>query len=396
MHQLKIFMPCTGLGRVNRGYESFTRQCFDRLSAHPSLSMRLYKGAGQSNAQEKCIWHLPRDTWLGVQASRVIGRLTGHGGPYFTEQLSFFVGLLPYIYRHEPDVIYFSDESLGDLLWHWRNYTNASYKLLFSNGGPTDRLYNLSRWDYVHQVASIHYQKALDNGLMADRQIVLPYGAPMPPELDYLQPESQQSLRANLGLPMRRKILLSVASIDKSHKRLDYLIREVAQLPAPRPYVLMLGHQGNESAEIIQLAQAQLGDANFQIRTVPADQISDYYKVADLFVLPSLREGLPRVLLEASSYGLPCLVHDYQVTHDALGEYGHYADFSQLHGLQELIAQLLPVQDTLDQKQQRHQYAYQKFSWDVLTDQYVDMFEQCLSLPVLSDAVHSLQDMPEA
>ena len=33
----KVFLICSGLGRVNRGFESFTQECFDALSQAPEL-----------------------------------------------------------------------------------------------------------------------------------------------------------------------------------------------------------------------------------------------------------------------------------------------------------------------------------------------------------------------
>lgn len=46
------------------------------------------------------------------------------------------------------------------------------------------------------------------------------------------------------------------------------------------------------------------------VGSVPHDQIVDYYRAADLYVHPSLHEGLPNVLLEATACGTPCIARD--------------------------------------------------------------------------------------
>jgi glycosyltransferase involved in cell wall biosynthesis len=50
--------------------------------------------------------------------------------------------------------------------------------------------------------------------------------------------------------------------------------------------------------------------------------VDEYMKIADVFVLPSIREGLPNALLEAMSCALPCIVSDLPGVTDWLIEDG--------------------------------------------------------------------------
>ena len=43
---------------------------------------------------------------------------------------------------------------------------------------------------------------------------------------------------------------------------------------------------------------------------IPNSQLPNYYRQTKIFVLPSLKEGSPKVLLEAMSTGLPCIASD--------------------------------------------------------------------------------------
>ncbi|MFM5886705.1 MAG: glycosyltransferase, partial [Dolichospermum sp.] len=148
------------------------------------------------------------------------------------------------------------------------------------------------------------------------------------------------------------------------------LIREIAQLPKPRPYLLMLGQIEAESAEIVALANELLEPDKFQIKTVASDQVVDYYEVADAFVLASLGEGLPRVLLEAMSYGLPCITHDYEVSRFVLKDEGYFGNFELPGSLVSLIPNVLS-QNNDDFKLKRHQSVYERFSWDKIRSKYV-------------------------
>ncbi|MEE8403075.1 MAG: glycosyltransferase family 4 protein, partial [Candidatus Hydrothermarchaeaceae archaeon] len=50
------------------------------------------------------------------------------------------------------------------------------------------------------------------------------------------------------------------------------------------------------------------------------NDVRRFYSIADVFVLPSLSEGLPTALLEAASYGLPCISTDIGGAKEILGD----------------------------------------------------------------------------
>lgn len=84
-----VFIICSGLGRVKRGYESFTQECFEALSQETSLDITLFKGGGESSGKDITLWNLPRTDPIVIQLGRVTDKLIRRG-PYFIEQTSFF------------------------------------------------------------------------------------------------------------------------------------------------------------------------------------------------------------------------------------------------------------------------------------------------------------------
>jgi len=323
------------------------------------------------------LWNFPRNAPLTQQIGRITDTLFGRGA-YSVEQGSFFLSLLPHVYFKKPDVIYFSDENLGNMLWHWRRLTKQSYKLLFSNGGPILPSFFV-RPEHIQQLVPIHLDTALKAGVPAEKQSLVPYAVDISSELPILTPNERAALRHQLGLSGQQPLLLSVGAINRVHKRMDYVIREVASLTEPRPYLLLLGQQDAESQEIIKLGNELLGSDNFQTRSVAQDEVKNYYKIADAFILASLGEGLPRVLLEAISYGLPCLVHDYEVTRFVLEPEGYLANFELPGSLANLISQALAEADDISHRYRCHQQAYNRFSWEKLRPDYVKLIQCCIT-----------------
>jgi 1,2-diacylglycerol 3-alpha-glucosyltransferase len=375
MRRTKVFLVCPGLGHVARGYETFTRECFDALSSDDQLDLHLYKGAGLTVDQERAIWCLRRNG----RAARLLGTAIGRDG-YDVEQMAFVLALIAQIVRLRPEVVYFSDGVVGNLLWRWRRLSHWRFKLLLSNGGPLGPP-AFPRFDHVHQVSEVYHQESMKAGRTAETQTLIPYGFRINPRFHTLSLDERADLRRRLRLPTDRPVVLSVGALNRSHKRMDYVIREVASLPARRPYLLVLGNMEQESPSIMRLGNELLGSDGFRAATVPQAEIAKYYQSADIFVLASLNEGFGRAYVEALAHGLPCLVHDYPGARSILGSRGLFGDFTARGALSHLISGLRLAEETEPVKKARHDSAYTRYSWERLQDRYVDMIKRCAAEP---------------
>lgn len=245
---IRVFIVCSGLGNINRGYESFSQECFDHLSKERNFEIYLFKGKGKSTGNTFSVPNLSRKNKLAKAFGRTICKES-----YFIEQITFSFFLIPHILKKKPDIIYYSDFYLGTFLWHLRRFTNFKYKLLFSNGAPNGPPF--SRMDYVQHLTPHHNQIAINAGESPDKHFLVPYGINIKDNMTVLSQSERHSLCNRLNIPLNRLVVLSVGTINKTHKRMDYLITEIAKLPKPKPFLVVLGQQDNESEEIIRLGQ---------------------------------------------------------------------------------------------------------------------------------------------
>lgn len=134
-------------------------------------------------------------------------------------------------------------------------------------------------------------------------------------DLDVFSPGDRWAARARLGLPADGVVLLFVGRIQPL-KAPDVLLRAAAELlqadPALRDRLVVAvvgGPSGSGLAEPEHLAKlaGSLGIADLVDFAVPAPQpvLADYYRAADVTVVPSYTESFGLVAVESQACGTP-------------------------------------------------------------------------------------------
>lgn len=366
---VRVFFPCTGLGREARGFEAFTRDCADALRGDPSIALSVFGGGGAMREHERAIFNLPRRSATAAVVSRFVGR-----DPYFVEQASFFAGFLPKLIAGAPDVIYFADLNFGNACWHWRRVSGQQYKLLFYNGGATTQPF--TRCDLVQQVSPEHLADAVARGEDPARQVLLPHGIAVDASWHPADEHERRATRKALGVPTHGRLLISVGMIGHSVKRCDAVIRAVALLPEPRPHLLLLGAETNESEGIRQLAERALG-TGCTIRSVARKVVLAANRAADAFVIASQREGFGMAHLEALAEGLPCVASDTETSAYLSGRWGFRGNVGDDAELSRLISRALDASHDRERSRAQQKEIVARFSWDRLAPQYAVLLRAC-------------------
>jgi len=125
--------------------------------------------------------------------------------------------------------------------------------------------------------------------------------------------------------------LLLVGSLEHRQKGPDILLEAFSRLPPQHRFSLTLVGDGCQRPFLEAMAlRAGRKDRIKFVGQVPSNrEVLAFFQDADLFVLPSRAEGLPRAMIEAMAQGLPCLG-------------------SRVGGIPELLAEedLIPVADS--------------------------------------------------
>jgi glycosyltransferase involved in cell wall biosynthesis len=145
--------------------------------------------------------------------------------------------------------------------------------------------------------------------------------------------QERQALRDRFGIPVNHKVIAVVGAI-MPRKGPDIVLQAWRSiLPHfPDTHVLFVGPRadthdpklkkfGDEIADLV----ATSGAASQVHFAGIVDDVENYLRAADIFILASNREGTPNSVLEAMATGLPCLVTPYLGISAGIGQPGeHY------------------------------------------------------------------------
>jgi phosphatidylinositol alpha-1,6-mannosyltransferase len=130
-------------------------------------------------------------------------------------------------------------------------------------------------------------------------------------------------LLARHGLHGKR-ILLTVGRLapDERRKGHDAVIGALAALAGPSPdLVYLIAGTGDDRMRLAALARERgIADRVVFAGMITPDELADYYRLADVFVMPSTQEGFGIVFLEAAAAGVPLIGGNRDGSLDALAD----------------------------------------------------------------------------
>ncbi|MBI2302982.1 MAG: glycosyltransferase [Armatimonadetes bacterium] len=170
--------------------------------------------------------------------------------------------------------------------------------------------YTTRQADLVRSVAGRFVPDLTAHGVPPERILVMPMRVDMSLFEPGLHGAERAALRAEWGWD-QHLVAVAVCTLNTT-KGLDLLLQALADSLAVAPELrLALVGDGPQRAELeAQTARLGLGEHVTFAGFVQHRDVPRYLAAADLFVLSSRDEGLPRCVIEASAMGLPVIATD--------------------------------------------------------------------------------------
>jgi glycosyltransferase involved in cell wall biosynthesis len=197
---------------------------------------------------------------------------------------------------------------------------------------------------------------------------------------------AERKLAARAQLKVTDEPVVLAVGRQEPPKGLDLLIRAVPALREAYPdlQVLVAGQKGRSSAELISIVNEF--DLTRSVRLLGhRDDVAELFCAADVFVLPSRREGIPGAVQEAMALEVPIVASDIPPVREALGD-PSLAELFRPGDVAGLAAAVIRALNDPAAGQQRATQARERFiaQYDVagVAERMVNFYRNALEGPV--------------
>lgn len=165
----------------------------------------------------------------------------------------------------------------------------------------------------------------------------------------------------------RKGVQYIIPKLDYINERTKENIRFTIVGDGPYKDVLLNLANKNNNKDIIEF----VGQKN-------KTDILKYYQKADIFVLPSKKEGMPNVVLEAMACGLPIIMSNCEGSKELVVENGFVAEIEKIPDL--LIRLCNNEEERVNMGINSRKRIQKLFSWDIIVEEYIKKMEDILDM----------------
>jgi glycosyltransferase involved in cell wall biosynthesis len=216
------------------------------------------------------------------------------GAPIYTHDVEL---TLPFLYPVKRVPVVMIRHELGGFVQH-SIYRHAFFKKVFlAWEGWTIR--RIDRLIVVSAQGLQHYSKRYPE--QAHKFIHVPNGV----DLALFRRGSEGSARNKFGVGAHQLVVLHVGRLS-TPKNQPLLLRTFVEIKKRSPEaVLLISGSGEEADKLLSIVRDEsISDVRF-LGELPHSELPSLYTAADVFLLTSSWEGMPNVILEALSCGVP-------------------------------------------------------------------------------------------
>lgn len=198
------------------------------------------------------------------------------------------------------------------------------------------------------------------------------YYIPYPLDTQIFRPEKNDLLKTSLNILPGHTVFLFIAQkTDNRRKGFDLLIEALKKLNQKNITLLVIGN-----SERMNISDAQV----ILLGTIEDKQtLSNYYSIADAFILPSREDNLPNVMLESLACGTPVISFDIGGMAEIIKNdfNGFKAKGLESNDLANVLIDFIETKKKFNKDAIRN-FALENFSERLIAEKYKDVYKRIL------------------
>ncbi len=373
---MKIAVASVFLGEIARGVESWARDLAAALHRR-NFDVTLFQ-SGPVTApyarQVPCLDHRSATAKYLARLGRWGAWRWGFGTPQTIQQIRFARRLTPILEREHFDIVHMQDAWASRVLETARRKGRHHAKVILGHG-TEEPLDFLLHFDHVQELAPCYLDQDRQKGVNGKQWFAIPNFV----DCELFRPGDQAAARAKFRLPPDAFIVLDVAALKRTHKRLDWLAKEAAEFRGQKVkeniMLVVAGAKTNETAALLSEMQQALGGGLRVLTDVRRDDMPDLYRAADVFAHAALQEMMPIALIEAMASGLPVIANRAPIFEWIVGEAGTLVDVRQSGSVAAALSPYFSPQFRSGKSTVARQRAVTLFSAEVVVEQIIGMYQ---------------------
>lgn len=193
----------------------------------------------------------------------------------------------------------------------------------------------------------------------------------------FLRVESRANLKDEIGISKEDLIILSVGELNKN-KNQQVIIKALSKISNEHVHYCLAGN--GPRLKNLQKLSVKMGVKERVHFLGYRRDLVDIYKSADIFVLPSKREGLGMAAIEAMACGLPIVTSDRQGINDYSidGLTGYKCSSNDVAGFAECIKKLIDNSTLRENMGRYNMQLSQKFNLSAAMEALMKVYSEII------------------
>jgi glycosyltransferase involved in cell wall biosynthesis len=325
---------------------------------------------------------------IGIGIPKIDKYLFAFFGYYFAKKLHK---------KNRYNAIWVIMASFGGLaaLWFKQKFLEIPYLLTLQEGDPIEYIRSRAKWlgpyyqamfkkaDFITAISQYLKNYAIENGARCEIEVV-PNGVDLKKFQSKNETDSRekiQKIKEELGIKPNEKIVITTSRLVAKNG-IEYLVESFKYLPEPQEekIVLVIIGSGLLEKELkTKVKNLGLEEKVLFLGNISNEEVPKYLAISDIFVRPSISEGLGNAFLEAMAIGIPIIGTPVGGIPDFLkdGETGLFCEVSNSRSIAEKI-NILITDENLRQKliQNGRKLVEEKYNWDLIAEKMRNIFNQ--------------------